>query len=58
MRAVLFVYRTDSGMVTSMTSTRYGEMATIMIKEPTTVMILEKICTRSVERDTLMVSIS
>ena len=45
------VNRMDMGMVTANTSTNRGEMNTIIKKEPTTVMALAAICSRSLERE-------
>ena len=52
------VKRMDMGMVTANTSTSTGEMTTIIRKEPTTVMTLAAICTKSLEREALTVSMS
>ena len=57
-RVMYRVKRMDMGMVTANTSTSTGEMTTIIRKEPTTVMTLAAICTRSLEREALTVSMS
>ena len=60
-RTFLVMYRVnrmDMGMVMTNTSTRAGEMTTIMMKEPTTVMMLAAICSRSLDREAFTVSMS
>ena len=52
------VNKMDMGMVMTNTSTSTGEMATIMMKEPTTVMTLAAICSKSLEREAFTVSMS
>ena len=48
----------DMGMVKAKIISSGGEMVTIMAKLPTTVIRLERICVRSVERDAPTVSTS
>ena len=60
-RTFLVMYRVnrmDMGMVMTNTSTSTGEMTTIMMKEPTTVITLAAICSRSLEREAFTVSMS
>ena len=45
-------------MVTTNTSTSVGEIISIIISEPTTVMTLVAICSKSLERDAFTVSMS
>ncbi len=52
------VKSTESGTVTANTSTNSGEIRIIMLSAPATVMTLVKICTRSLEREVLTVSMS
>ena len=52
------VNKMDMGMVTAKTSTSRGEMAIIITREPSTVMTLAAICSRSLEREAFTVSIS
>ena len=46
------------GTVTTNTSTSSGDIFIIMLRAPTTVMMLVSICTRSFEREVFTVSIS
>ena len=60
-RTFLVMYRVkrmDMGMVMTNTSTRVGEITTIIMKEPTTVMTLAAICSKSLEREAFTVSMS
>ena len=60
-RTFLDIYRVnmmEMGTVTAKTSTSGGLIRSIMTSEPTTVMTLEQIWTRSLEREVLTVSIS
>ena len=52
------VYSTARGMVTSVTSTRGGQMTTIMMKEPVTVTRLVRMLTMSAEIQVLTTSMS
>ena len=52
------VMQADRGTVTANTSTSFGEITTIMDSAPTTVITVVRICTRSLDRDSLTVSIS
>ena len=52
------VNSTDMGIVMANTSTSTGEMTSIMAREPTTVITLAAICSRSLEREAFTVSIS
>ena len=52
------VKRMDMGMVTTKTSTNAGEMTTIIRKEPTTVITLAAICSRSLDNEAFTVSMS
>ena len=52
------VIQADRGTVTANTSTSRGEIIIIMYKEPATVIAVVIICTRSLDRDSLTVSIS
>ena len=58
-RPVMYlVNATDSGTVTTNTSTSVGEIRTIIANAPTTVITLVRICTRSLDREVLTVSMS
>ena len=53
-----FVIRNDKGIVTTNISISIGDIESIIKNEPTTVITLVSICTRSVESDVFTVSIS
>ena len=48
----------ETGMVKTKIKISLGEMESIMLNEPTTVMTLDSICTRSLDSEALMVSMS
>lgn len=49
---------TEAGMVKAKTRISTGEMASIIKKEPKTVMALAAICNRSLDSEAVMVSMS
>jgi hypothetical protein len=52
------VNKMEIGIVTANTRTSRAEIVSIMIREPTTVIALVHTCSRSLEREVLIVSIS
>ena len=56
--AIMVVVTMERGTVKAKTRQSFGEMVIIMTRDPATVTTEEAICTRSVDRVALMVSMS
>ncbi len=57
-RVIMVVMNRDRGIVNANTSTSGGAMVSIIISDPTMVMLLVSTCTTSEDSDVLMVSVS